>query len=282
VAVTKQRIVTKGYGVNQKTLRRVDKPQFAIVVPSCNRIIMPYKLLVSIRKFMSQYFDFKCVFVIYNGDKADSLVGVLDEMRSAFGWSEQLYYTTTDRMCVGEARNIGINYAVDHFQKTDYIMSCDDDCEIATRNCVWHLLDVFKKYNNVGVVGSIGGAAARWHTAGAKPYVSQTVGGTLMVFKPSLVQHIGNFDSKLEVHEDIDFTLRATIAGYVNYKVPEAKILHLGYFDGGIERDVSMLARSAAVLCEKYGSCVSVKVGKNNKFMLRTKDIEALRGKTWK
>lgn len=92
-----------------------------------------------------------------------------------------------------------------------------------------------------------------------------------MMMRASLIEHIGNFRDDLELEDDIEFSLRATLAGYVNYRVPQAKIKHTQYFVGGILRDVSMFVRTDKKLKEIFGDKIKTKynIVNSTKFTVR-------------
>jgi GT2 family glycosyltransferase len=144
--------------------------------------------------------------------------------------------------------SVGRNLAISSTQ-SPFIAITDDDCEVPT-HWIRELVASFAVDHRIGIIFGNTLAASHDRTAGFIPayirsepilacsiHEKHRVEGisACMGVRRSLWQALGGFDEMLgagspfKSSEEIDFTIRALLAGYFVYETPKVEVLHHGF-----------------------------------------------------
>lgn len=184
--------------------------------------------------------------IVVDNGSAD---GSGDVIRERF--PEVLVLHSPDNVGVSGGRNIGIRHAFK--EKFDYLLFSDHDVIIAP-DLLARLIEVTEYHPKIGIAGPVLYSydhPGRVCSAGmrinfrevivqvnrrkkdedfAKPFILfDAVGGGHMLVKRNVLKAIGPFDPAFFWGiEDVDFCLRARLAGFKTVVVPSARVLHKG------------------------------------------------------
>lgn len=67
-----------------------------------------------------------------------------------------------------------------------------------------------------------------------KPFVAGYVSGASAMMPRAVVEKVGELDNRMFLHVDADYCKRVTDAGYKNYYVPDAVVIHLNHKGGSM------------------------------------------------
>ncbi len=144
--------------------------------------------------------------------------------------------------------SVGRNLAISATQ-SQFIALTDDDCEVPT-HWLRELVSSFEVDHRIGIIFGNTLAASHDRTAGfipayirSEPFLAHSIHekhrvegiSACMGIRRSLWQVLGGFDEMLgagspfKSSEEIDFTIRALMAGYFVYETPNVVVLHHGF-----------------------------------------------------
>jgi GT2 family glycosyltransferase len=153
-------------------------------------------------------------------------------------------YLRTATQGLSVARNLAIGV-----MQSEFIVTTDDDCETPT-NWVRELVAAFALDDRIGIV--FGNTLPGPHDRNAgfvpayvrhEPFLAHNVRekhrvegiSACMALRRSLWQQLKGFDEMLgagtpfKAAEELDFAIRALIAGYYVYETPKASVIHHGF-----------------------------------------------------
>ena len=144
--------------------------------------------------------------------------------------------------------SVGRNLAISATQ-SQFIAITDDDCEVPT-HWIRELVSSFAVDHRIGIIFGNTLAASHDRTAGfipayirSEPFLARGIHeknrvegiSACMGLRRNLWQILGGFDEMLgagspfKASEEIDFTIRALLAGYFVYETPNVVVLHHGF-----------------------------------------------------
>ncbi|MEM3374835.1 MAG: glycosyltransferase family 2 protein [Candidatus Woesearchaeota archaeon] len=244
----------------------MNDPLVSVVIPTYNRKEMLIRLIKSIKK--STYKNLEIIVV----DDA-STDGTYEEIKRKF--PDVKIVRNEKNLMVSASRNIGIK-----FSKGDYIFLIDSD-NIVDKDTIKILVETFKIYNNVGIVGPImyyyykpdiiwcAGVFRNMITGYTiiigkdkkdvgqfkKILYSNDFPNAFMVKKNILKKSILFDDKNFPIHyEEADFCKKIKELGYKILMNPKAKVWHdiqnKYHFD---KKRAFFLSRNRIIFIKKYG-----------------------------
>ena len=218
--------------------RNALEPKVCIVILAYNSasklgIRFIQNLLSSIK--MQKYINYSIV-VVDNGSRDDTayifekiikelgIPGTVIKLRKNYGWAG------------------GNNRGAIYCKNSDYLFFLNDDVLLMNDNVLSTLVAYFEKHKNVGAAQPIIvsrdrsfsygfklGFAGFMEIANRPEEIISFVSGAALFTRTQLFFKLGMFDEDLFLyHDDVDYSLRVWIAGYVNAVVKDTYIFHLG------------------------------------------------------
>ena len=156
----------------------------------------------------------------------------------------RFHYLRTVTQGLSTGRNLGINSA-----KNEFIAITDDDCETPT-NWIQELVTAFNVDHRIGIV--FGNTVPAPHSRADgfipiyvrnEPFLAKSIHdkhqaegiSACMGLRRSVWQVLNGFDEMLgagtsfKSAEEVDFTIRALLAGYFVYETPKLTVVHHGF-----------------------------------------------------
>lgn len=162
----------------------------------------------------------------------------------SFGFEPRICYIRSETTGLAAGHNLGINTARSHI-----IAITDDDCE-ASPNWIHEIREAFEHNPRIGLI--FGNTLAAPHKTNEgfipayvrkSPYIARSIAekhrvegiGACMAIRKPVWEALGGFDeclgpgALLKSGEELDFAIRALLAGFYVYETPTAVVTHYGF-----------------------------------------------------
>jgi len=214
----------------------MDPPPVTVVVSTRNRSEYILKTVQSI--LLNDYPSFEVIVV----DQSDN--DLTETALKPILHRPHLRYLKTPTRGLSVGRNLAISTT-----QSQFIAITDDDCETPT-NWLRELVSSFAVDRRTGIIIGNTLPASHDRTAGfipayvrSEPFLARGIHekhrvegiSACMGLRRSLWQVLGGFDEMLgagspfKSAEEIDFTIRALLAGYFVYETPDVVVVHYGF-----------------------------------------------------
>jgi GT2 family glycosyltransferase len=196
---------------------------------------------------LNQYPHFNLIVVDQSDDRSSQ------EALKPFLPALHLRYERTAKRGLAAGRNLGIAES-----RTELIALTDDDCETPT-TWLCDLVGAFAVDPRIGIVHGNVLPGPHDRTAGCipsyvrkEPYLARHLSekhqvggiGACMAIRRTVWEALGGFDEMLgagapfKSAEELDFTIRALLAGYYVHETPKVSVVHYGFHTFGETRSL--------------------------------------------
>lgn len=133
----------------------------------------------------------------------------------------------------------------------------NEDLSIQTA-CIQTFPTILNQLLDLDVIRNRFPACSLWNIAplfagGTRPSRVEVISGACVLFKREVFAQIGQFSEEYFMYaEDLDLCRKAANAGYINYYIPQARIIHLGGKSSVRRRAVVMKWRSILLYVAKH------------------------------
>lgn len=215
-------------------------PKVSIIILNWNRFKDIVECLESV--FKTTYPNYEVIVV----DNA-STDGSVEKLKKLF--ASVIILSCKNNLGFAGGNNVGIRHGMNH--GAEYVWLLNNDI-IVEPDTLCSLIIESEKYSSVGLLSPVlyrysspsqvqcCGSLIAWDNYSVKHFtemgsISQTneadtwLWGTALLIKRDVINKVGYLNEKyFAYHEDLEYSLRSSRAGYVNKYVPSAKIFHKG------------------------------------------------------